>query len=115
MQSGNPFDFYIKCIKNYVTFNGRANRPEYWYFALFNFLISIGLLFVSRIIGTDILRGLYVLFSFLPSIAAGVRRLHDTDRSGWWLLLPIVNIIFLCLPGTLGDNRFGPQPGDDRA
>ena len=108
MESGNPFNYYVKAIKNYVTFSGRATRPEYWYFFLFNIIVGIIVGGVGTFLGTDLLKDLYTLFIFLPCLAVGVRRLHDSDRSGWWILLPVVNIIFLCLEGTAGENRFGP-------
>lgn len=69
---------------------------------MFDIRVVIGLLVVDCVIDNDILRVVYVLFSTLPSLAARMRRLHDTDRSGWWLWLPIVNIIFLCQPGAQG-------------
>jgi uncharacterized membrane protein YhaH (DUF805 family) len=101
----------------YAAFTGRAARPEYWYWALFVFVVSIvlaiidGLLFDS---GIRVLQSLFDLAVLLPGIAVAVRRLHDIDRSGWWLLLgflPVVGAIILliwfCLPGTPGRNRFG--------
>jgi uncharacterized membrane protein YhaH (DUF805 family) len=95
------------CFSKYADFNGRASRPEYWWFVLFSFIVSIltmALPFVSLIAA---------LALFLPSLAAAVRRLHDIDKSGWWLLLVLVPlaglviIYFLCQRGTQGQNRFG--------
>lgn len=116
------------CFRKYFDFRGRASRPEYWFFVLFIVLmfmvgILLGLVLTSSLspsnqlgIAAGIWLGLTFFGSLIPLWAAAVRRLHDSDRSGWWLLLsfiPTVNIIFLvflCLDGTPGDNRFGPVP-----
>jgi uncharacterized membrane protein YhaH (DUF805 family) len=108
---------YLNVIKqNYVNFEGRARRQEFWTFVLINILITIVLSVVAAVIGTGILSMLFSLATLLPTIAVGVRRLHDRDMSGWFMLLglvPIANIVLLvimCLEGTKGDNRFGPDP-----
>lgn len=110
-------NWYIAVLKKYAVFNGRAHRTEYWMFVLFNVLIVIGLSIVSAILGIggagkggSPLVSLYQLATLLPSIAAGVRRMHDTGRNGWWLLVPIANLIFLIEEGKTGDNEFGPDP-----
>jgi uncharacterized membrane protein YhaH (DUF805 family) len=117
-------DWYLGVLKKYVVFQGRARRKEYWMFFLFNLLISIGLGIIDAFAGLTIseagvgmLGTLYSLAVLLPAIAVSVRRLHDTDRSGWWCLIafiPLVGIIvlliFFLLDGTPGDNRFGPSP-----
>ncbi len=110
-------NYYIECWKKYVTFSGRARRKEYWMFVLFNILASIAVGVVDGILGTVMLGSLYSLAVLLPGLAVCVRRLHDTDRSGWWILIsliPIVGIIvllvFMCLDSTPGENRFGPNP-----
>nr|WP_236263475.1 DUF805 domain-containing protein [Pantoea sp. S62] len=101
----------MSVLKKYAVFTGRARRKEYWMFTLFNILIVFLLGIFEAIIGArDILSNLYSLAVFIPGIAVGVRRLHDTDRSGWWLLLPVVNIVFLALEGQAGANRFGSDP-----
>jgi len=107
ISTGNP---YLEALKNYAVFNGRATRREYWLF----FLISMGVAFVMGFIDGffetgGVLQGLYNLALLVPSIAVGVRRMHDTDRSGWWLLLPIVNLVFLAQDSQPGPNRFGPN------
>ena len=103
--------WYLGVLKKYAVFSGRARRKEYWMFTLFNILIAFLLGILETIIGAgDILSNLYSLAVLIPGIAVGVRRLHDTDRSGWWLLLPIVNIVFLALEGQSGTNRFGSDP-----
>jgi len=88
------------CFTKYADFNGRASRPEYWWFALFNFVVSLALGIVSQGLSS-----LYSIATLLPSLAAGARRLHETNRSGWWQLLwfvPVIGwiviIIFLAQP-----------------
>jgi uncharacterized membrane protein YhaH (DUF805 family) len=102
------------CLGKYVTFTGRATRPEYWYFVLFSFVASLIAAVVDALIGAGhVLASLVNLALFLPELAAAVRRLHDSDRTGWWCLIglvPIVGVIvlivFLCQKGTEGANRF---------
>jgi len=106
-------NWYIKVIKKYAVFSGRARRKEYWMFVLFNMLISFAINFIATSIRIPILGLLYQLAIFIPSIAVGVRRMHDTDRSGWWLLLPIVNLVFLCEDSQTGENEYGPNPKED--
>lgn len=111
-------NWYLGCWKKYVEFSGRARRQEYWMFVLFNILASVALAVVDGILGTSgALGGLYSLAVLLPSLAVTFRRLHDTDRSGWWLLIcliplvgAIVFLVFLCLDSKPGANRFGPNP-----
>ncbi len=103
---------------NYMNFTGRARRQEYWMFVLFNVIFAVVLSIVDRMLfgGRPLLSGVLALALFLPSLGVAVRRLHDTDRSGWWLLMvlvPLLNIVvlvFLCLEGTRGPNRFGGDP-----
>lgn len=110
--------WYLDVLKNYTGFSGRARRTELWMFWLINFGIAIALTIIESILGfPGVLSGLYNLAVLLPSIAVGMRRLHDTDRSGWWLLIAlvpfvgaIVLLIFFCLEGTSGDNQYGPDP-----
>ena len=116
--------WYLKVLKNYAGFSGRARRQEYWFFALFNFIIAAALIFVDALIGTfnpqtgmGALSGLYSLAVFIPTFAVTVRRLHDTSRTGWWLLLvflpligAIVLLVFMFLDSTSGTNEYGPDP-----
>ncbi|MBK5512030.1 DUF805 domain-containing protein [Pseudomonas sp. TH15] len=107
ISTGNP---YVEALKNYVVFQGRATRREYWMFFLINLGISIVIGVLDALLKTGgILYNVYSLALFLPSLAVGVRRMHDTDRSGWWLLLPIVNLVFLAQDSQPGPNRFGPN------
>lgn len=110
-------NWYIGCWKKYVEFSGRARRKEYWMFVLFNFLASIAAGIIDGILGTAVIYGAYSLAALLPGLAVCARRLHDTDRSGWWMLIslvPIVGIIvllvFLCMDSKPGSNRFGANP-----
>ncbi|MDY0971342.1 DUF805 domain-containing protein [Siccibacter turicensis] len=120
-------DWYIKVLKNYVGFRGRACRKEYWMFILVNIILTVVLSLVDKMLGWQraggegVLTTLYGIFLFLPGWAVHFRRLHDTDRSAWWLLLlliPVVGwlviLIFNCQRGTAGANRFGPVPEQDQ-
>lgn len=111
-------EWYLKVLKNYVGFTGRARRKEYWMFVLVSAIISILLAIVEALIGVDdFITGLYSLLVLLPTLAVGVRRLHDTGRSGWWLLIaliPIVGaiilIVFFCEDSKADENQYGPNP-----
>jgi uncharacterized membrane protein YhaH (DUF805 family) len=106
---------YVSVLKKYAVFSGRASRSEYWQFVLVSIIISIILgivddtLGLSRPDGGGVLSDIYVLVVLIPSIAVGVRRIHDGDRSGWWILLPLYNLYLLIIKGTAGPNRFGPD------
>jgi uncharacterized membrane protein YhaH (DUF805 family) len=101
-----------------VDFTGRALRSEYWYWILGIVIISVVLSIIDISIGTQVLSYLFSLATLLPGLAVGARRLHDTDRSGWWLLLgliplvgAIILIVWFATEGTSGPNRFGgPAP-----
>ena len=111
-------NWYLGCWKKYAEFSGRARRKEFWMFVLFNFLVSIAVGIVDGILGTNgALGGLYSLAVLIPSLAVAARRLHDTDRSGWWQLIAlipligfIVLLVFLCSDSKPGENRFGANP-----
>ncbi len=117
--------WYLKVLKNYVGFSGRAQRMEFWMFTLINFLINVALSFVDSTLGlsnpeTGVggpIQGLYALAVLLPSIAVAIRRLHDTGRTGWWFLLifiPVIGwlalLVFYCLDSEPGQNQYGPNP-----
>lgn len=104
--------WYVRVLKKYAVFNGRARRKEYWMFCLVSFLITIGLIIIENLMGSRLalLSNIYSWAVFVPSLAAGVRRMHDIGRSGWWLLLPIVNIVFLATDGQRGTNPYGDDP-----
>ena len=103
--------WYLEAWKKCVVFDGRARRKEYWMFFLINFIATFVLAFIESLIfestiGADIFR--FVIL--IPTIAVGVRRMHDTDHSGWWLLYPLVNLVFAVREGQTSENRFGPDP-----
>ena len=117
-------NWYLEVLKKYAVFSGRARRKEYWYFCLFNVIIGIVLGVIDYATGSHsnqasmgLLGGIYSLAVLIPGIAVTVRRLHDTDHSGWWLLiglLPLVGAIvlfvFMLSDSTPGENRFGANP-----
>ena len=108
----------------YATFEGRSRRKEYWIFTLFCVVVAVVLTSIDSVTGTygrsagvGLLSGLFYLAVLVPSLAVTVRRLHDTDRSGWWVLLSlipvlggIVLLVFMCIDSQPGANRFGPNP-----
>jgi uncharacterized membrane protein YhaH (DUF805 family) len=103
--------YYLKVLKNYAVFSGRARRSEYWLFVLFNTIVGVILGIIGVIFGDmGRLLNLYQLAVLIPAIAVGIRRMHDTNHRGWWLLVPIVNLIFAVRDSDSGDNRFGPNP-----
>ena len=103
-------------FNKYVTFSGRAPRSEYWYWALFSFIVQIVANMLDMAMGMGLISGLLSLALLLPSIAVGIRRLHDIDRTGWWLLIAftgigiILLIVWACIKGTDGPNLYGPDP-----
>ena len=101
---------------NFANFSDRASRREYWFFALFNLLAVIVLVIVDGMLGTP-LSAVFSLIVIIPGLAVLVRRLHDTNRSGWWILIsfiPLVGAIMLLIwtvsPGTDGGNNYGMRP-----
>ena len=92
-------------FQNYTNFKGRASRAEYWWWALFTVILSILLSSIS-----DSLGNLGSLVTLLPSIAVAIRRVHDVDRAGWFILVPIFNLVLVLRRGDSGENRFGPPP-----
>ncbi len=117
-------NWFLMAVKEkYAVFNGRSRRSEYWYFVLFYVVIAIGLSLIERMFGMGsssgfgLLSTIWFLAMLIPSISVGVRRLHDTDRTGWWLLISfvpligaIVLIVFLVMDSQPGNNRFGANP-----
>ena len=110
------------CLNKYATFAGRASRPEYWYFVLFNLLVSLVGTIVEELSGglgavLGFVYALVALMLILPTLAVGARRLHDIGRTGWWLLLSFVPVIgqlvllfWAIQRGNEGTNAYGPQP-----
>ena len=107
-------------FKKYVDFTGRAARSEFWFWTLFAVLASIAGGAIDFVLFPDVLaspvQSIVGLVLFLPGLAVSIRRLHDIDRTGWWFLLVftviglIVLLVWNCMRGTLGPNRFGPDP-----
>jgi uncharacterized membrane protein YhaH (DUF805 family) len=119
--------WYLAVLKNYAGFGGRACRKEYWMFILFNLIVVVAVLVMSVAaevllqIGTvakaTVPYMIYLAATFVPALAVAVRRLHDTGRSGWWMLIsaiPVVGgitlLVFLVSEGAAGENRYGPNP-----
>ena len=103
-------NYYLKVLKNYTLFTGRARRSEYWYFALFSTIISFSLSFAELTLEVPYISTFYSFAVMLPSIAVGVRRMHDVGKSGWYLLIPIYNLILAVTPGVIGANEYGEDP-----
>ena len=109
-------EWYLSVLKNYVGFSGRARRKEYWMFFLHNTIISIVLTVFAGKINFPALSVIYSLAVLLPSLAVGARRLHDTGRSGWWLLLgliPLIGTIILLIflvQDSHDENEYGVNP-----
>jgi uncharacterized membrane protein YhaH (DUF805 family) len=95
------------CLSKFADGNGRATRSEFWYFYLFYIVVWVAV----QVIDIPILT-MASLALIIPNIAASVRRMHDIDKSGWFVLIPIYNLILLATPGTVGPNRYGPDPAD---
>ncbi|MBL6955981.1 MAG: DUF805 domain-containing protein [Chlorobium phaeobacteroides] len=117
-------NWYLDVLKKYAVFSGRARRKEYWYFYLFNTIIEVALMLVDYMVGwysieggIGVLSAIYVLGIMIPGIAVSIRRLHDTGRSGWWLLIglipfigAIVLLVFMVQDSKPGENEYGPNP-----
>lgn len=111
-------NWYLKCIKeSYADFKGRARRSEYWYFVLFNIIVAVVLGFIFGMIKLPGLAYVYSLAVFVPSLAVGVRRLHDIGKSGWFLLvglIPVIGgiwlLILFCMDSQPEANRWGANP-----
>lgn len=111
-------NWYLDALKKkYADFSGRARRTEYWMFVLFSIIVAAVLAIVDAMITGGLLGIVYFLGIIIPSIAVAIRRLHDTNRSGWWLLISLVPLVggliliyFLVLDSQPGDNQYGPNP-----
>ncbi|GAA2505215.1 DUF805 domain-containing protein [Streptomyces longisporus] len=109
--------WFIEALKKYAVFSGRARRKEYWMFVLFSAIIYAVLLGIGLAIKAPFIAIVFYVAILLPSLAVGVRRLHDTGRSGWWLLFgivplagPITLLVFTCSDSQPGVNKYGPNP-----
>lgn len=105
-------------FQNYATFRGRASRSEFWFWTLFAVLLTVAAGMVDAVLfpGSNLAGLAVALLLFIPGLTIGVRRLHDLDRTGWWILIGftgiglILLIVWSCMQGTAGPNRFGPDP-----
>jgi uncharacterized membrane protein YhaH (DUF805 family) len=106
------FALAVAPFKRYFEFSGRSRRKEYFYFHIFVFIVAFCIGIFACFTGADAqkITGLLELGALIPSIAVSVRRMHDTNYSGWWIFIPIANIIFLFLEGHIGPNQFGADP-----
>ena len=95
------------CFKKYATFTGRATRSEFWFFALFTFIVQLLANAIGIAAGSEAIIWLVYLVFLIPSISVTVRRMHDVDKSGWYQLIPIYSFILSVTAGTSGPNRFG--------
>ncbi len=111
-------NWYMEVLKKYAMFSGRSRRTEYWMFTLFNIIISVVLSVVDGVVGTmGILSMVYFIAILVPSLAVSIRRLHDTDRSGWWLLVglipfvgAIILLVFMVQDSQPSQNQYGENP-----
>ncbi|MCO5118136.1 MAG: DUF805 domain-containing protein [Burkholderiaceae bacterium] len=120
-------EWFMKALRQYAVFTGRARRKEYWFFVLFYILIAIGLGFIDSMLGLGseeygLLSGLFGLAMLLPALGVAVRRMHDTGRSGWWVLVSLIPFIgwlifiwFATRDGEPGPNAYGPDPKTEAA
>jgi len=109
-------DYIRTCFKKYATFKGRATRSEFWYFLLFNFIVQFLIGFVDAMTGMaytvigNIISNLYALAIIIPSISVAVRRMHDVNKSGWFILIPIYNFILAVTASHKEKNEYGELP-----
>jgi uncharacterized membrane protein YhaH (DUF805 family) len=114
-------DWYINVLKKYAVFSGRARRREYWMFCLFNTLFTFAAMFLDHMLGTNkgagVVYCIYTLAILIPSLAVAARRLHDTGKSGWFLLIgliPLIGAIWIfvlfCFEGEAAENKYGLNP-----
>ncbi|WP_299434489.1 DUF805 domain-containing protein [uncultured Maribacter sp.] len=106
-------EWFTMVLKKYAEFKGRSRRKEYWMFYLFSTIISVVLSIIdASVLGLEGfgINTLYSLGVLVPTIAVGVRRMHDVGKSGWFLLIPFYNLYLLCTNGDEGTNEYGPDP-----
>jgi uncharacterized membrane protein YhaH (DUF805 family) len=109
-------EWFVKCLRNYAVFEGRARRKEFWMYQLYYVLLLIALTVIASIAGiadkdgNSWLTTVLELALFLPGLAVSIRRMHEVHHSGWWVLLPLWNIVLFCRAGDVGDNQYGTDP-----
>lgn len=109
-KSVNPWQHFCNVLKKYAVFKGRARRAEFWSFALFYTIFYSVVMPIDAVLTGGVLSGLIFLALILPGLTVAVRRIHDTGKSGWFILVPVYGIILYFMEGTSGPNRFGPDP-----
>jgi len=105
--------WYLKAVQNYINFEGRSRRKEFWIYFLINLLISYSLRILAVATDTPIFMFVFVLYAFgllIPGLAVGVRRMHDVGKSGWYFLVPFYNLILAFTEGDHLDNQYGRNP-----
>lgn len=102
--------YYLQVLQKYADFNGRARRKEYWMFTLFHLIFFYSLIFIDLYLETIFINTIYIFALLIPSIAVGVRRMHDVGKSGWYILIPIYSLILACTEGDYGSNEYGKDP-----
>ncbi|MCX7030956.1 MAG: DUF805 domain-containing protein [Spirochaetes bacterium] len=113
--------WFFEAFMKYAVFSGRARRKEYWMFYLFNMIASIVAVILDSTLGLSgsggygALSGLYNLAIIIPTVAVSVRRMHDTGHSGWYMLIPLYNLILACTESDQGSNKYGPDPKRESA
>ena len=105
--------YFLSAFKDCIKFDGRARRSEFWFFALFSYLIYLVIKLIDIAMHTVIFTDLYYLVMLLPAVALSVRRMHDTNKSWWYFLIPVYNLILALTPGDIGENKYGPDPKND--
>ncbi|APZ47311.1 DUF805 domain-containing protein [Polaribacter reichenbachii] len=114
-------NWYVKVLKQYADFKGRARRKEYWMFVLINAIISIIMMVLDNLLGTTYgplnedgyFETIYSIATLVPSLAVSARRMHDVGKSGWYMLIPIYNLILFCTDGDEEPNKWGENPKHD--
>jgi uncharacterized membrane protein YhaH (DUF805 family) len=102
--------YYFRALKKYANVEGRASRTEYWSFIFFNYLVSFIIAFIEFRMRTNFLAMTYAVALFLPSLAIGMRRMHDLGKYGIYALIPVYSHILACFAGTKHTNAYGPAP-----
>ena len=102
--------YYLIVLRRYAHVKGRASRAEFWNFMLFNYFVSVAIALIDKNLHSSTFGILYLWATFLPSMAVGMRRMHDSERYGWYILIPVYGLILACLAGTKGQNQYGPAP-----
>jgi uncharacterized membrane protein YhaH (DUF805 family) len=100
----------LKCLKQFADFKGRARRKEYWMFTLFNLIFSVLVNIITVFGNIPDLGTIFYLVMLIPSLAVAVRRVHDVGKSGWYLLIPIYNLVLVLTEGEKCENKYGPDP-----